>query len=50
MATRILTLRDVTAMTALSGSAVYALIAESRFPKPSRIGSPRGPLGRAGGG
>ena len=36
---RLLTLRDVTAMTALSRSAVYALMAESRFPKPIRIGS-----------
>ena len=39
MATRLLTLRDVTAMTALSRSAVYALMAESRFPKPIRVGS-----------
>ena len=39
MATRLLMLRDVTAMTALSRSAVYALMAESRFPKPIRIGS-----------
>ena len=39
MATRLLTLRDVTGMTALSRSAVYALMAESRFPKPIRIGS-----------
>ena len=36
---RILTLRDVMATTALSRSAVYALMAESRFPKPIRIGS-----------
>ena len=36
---RLLTLRDVTAATALSRSAVYALMAESRFPKPLRIGS-----------
>ena len=36
---RLLTLRDVTAATALSRSAVYALMAESRFPKPIRIGS-----------
>ena len=36
---RLLTLRDVTAVTALSRSAVYALMAESRFPKPIRIGS-----------
>ena len=36
MTTRLLTLRDVTAMTALSRSAVYALMAESRFPKPIR--------------
>ena len=39
MTTKLLTLRDVTAMTALSRSAVYALIAESRFPKPIRVGS-----------
>ncbi len=32
MTTRLLTLRDVTHMTALSRSAVYALMAESRFP------------------
>ena len=37
-ATGLLTLRDVTGMTALSRSAVYALMAESRFPKPVRIG------------
>ena len=36
---RLLTLRDVTRATALSRSAVYALMAESRFPKPIRIGS-----------
>ena len=36
---RLLTLRDVTAATALSRSSVYALMAESRFPKPLRIGS-----------
>ena len=35
--TRLLTVRDVTAMTALSRSAVYALMAESRFPKPFLI-------------
>ena len=29
----------MTAKTALSRSAVYALMAESRFPKPIRIGS-----------
>ena len=39
MTTRLLTLRDVTRMTALSRSAVYALTAESRFPKPIRVGS-----------
>ena len=39
MTTKLLTLRDVTAMTALSRSAVYALMAESRFPKPIRVGS-----------
>ena len=38
MATRRLTLRDVTGMTALSRSAVYAQVAESPFPKSSRIG------------
>ncbi len=36
---RLLTLRDVMAATALSRSAVYALMAESGFPKPIRIGS-----------
>ena len=36
---RLLTLRDVIAVTALSRSAVYALMAESRFPKPIRVGS-----------
>ena len=36
---RLLTLRDVTAATALSRSAVYALMAESRFPKPIRVGA-----------
>ena len=36
---RLLTLRDVTQATALSRSAVYALMAESRFPKPICIGS-----------
>ena len=36
---RLLTLRDVTAATALSRSAVYAMMAESRFPKPIRIGN-----------
>ncbi len=36
---RLLTLRDVTAATALSRSAVYALMAESRFPKPIRVGN-----------
>ena len=39
MAMRLLTLREVTGMTALSRSAVYALMAESRFPKPIRNGS-----------
>ena len=39
MTTRLLTLRDVTRMAALSRSAVYAMMAESRFPKPIRIGS-----------
>lgn len=36
---RLLTLRDVTAATALSRSAVYALMADSRFPKPIRVGA-----------
>ena len=36
---RLLTLRDVTAVTTLSRSAIYALMAESRFPKPIRIGN-----------
>ena len=36
---RLLTLRDVTAATALSRSAVYALMADSRFPKPIRVRS-----------
>ena len=36
---RLLTLRDVTAVTALSRSAVYGLMAESRFPKRIRIGA-----------
>ena len=36
---RPLTLRDVTKIATLSRSVVYALTAESRFPKPSRIGS-----------
>ena len=45
MATRLLTLRDVTAMTALSRSAVYALMAESRFPEADPRREPGGPLG-----
>ena len=36
---RHLTLRGVTAAIALSRSSVYALMAESRFPKPIRIGT-----------
>ena len=36
---RLLTLRDGPAATALSRSAVYAMMAESRVPKPIRIGS-----------
>ena len=36
---RLLTLRDVMQMTALSRSAVYALMAASRFPGPIRIGA-----------
>ena len=39
MSTRLLTLRDVLSITALSRSSVYALMAESRFPKPLRVGS-----------
>ena len=39
MATKLLTLRDVTTITALSRSAIYAMMAESRFPKPIRIGN-----------
>ena len=39
MTTRLLTLRDVMHITALSRSGIYALMAESRFPKPIRIGS-----------
>ncbi len=39
MTTRLLTLRDVTAITALSRSVIYAMMAESRFPKPIRMGS-----------
>lgn len=39
MTTKLLTLRDVMQMTALSRSAVYALMSESRFPKPIRIGT-----------
>ena len=35
---KLLTLHDVKAITALSRSAIYALMAESRFPKPIRIG------------
>ena len=36
---RLLTLHDLKAITALSRSAIYALMAESRFPKPIRIGN-----------
>ena len=39
MTTSLLTLLEVTGMTALSRSAVYTLMAESRFPKPIRSGS-----------
>ena len=39
MTTRLLTLRDVMHITALSRSTVYALMTESRFRKPIRIGS-----------
>ena len=35
---RLLTLRDVTEATALSRSVIYDLMAESRFPKPIRVG------------
>ena len=38
MATRLFTLREATRMTALSRSTVYALMAESRFPKRIRVG------------
>ena len=37
--TRLLTLRDVMQMTALSRSAVYALMAAYRVPKPIRVGT-----------
>jgi len=37
--TRLLTLRDVMRMTTLSRSAVYAMMAAARFPKPIRIGA-----------
>ena len=39
---RLLTLREVTEVTeatALSRSVIYALMAESRFPKPIRVGT-----------
>ena len=49
MTTRLLTHRDVMAMTALSRSAVYALMAESQFPEADPGRQPRCPLGRAGG-
>ena len=39
MATRLLTFRNVMAMTDLSCSAVDALMADSRFPQPIRVGS-----------
>ena len=39
MTTKLLTLRDVTALTALSRSTVYVMMAESWFPKPIRIGN-----------
>ena len=45
---RLLTLRDVTAATTLSRSAVYALMAESRFPEADPHRQPGRPLGRAG--
>ena len=36
--TRLLTLREVMQMTALSRSAIYALMGAARFPKPIRLG------------
>ena len=48
MTTRLLTLRDVMRITALSRSAIYAMMAESRFPKPNPHRQPGGPVGRAG--
>ena len=39
MTTRLLTLSDVMRMTALARSAVYALMTDSRFPKPIHIGN-----------
>ena len=36
---RLLTLREVTEATAQSRSVIYALMAESRFPKPVRVGT-----------
>ena len=36
---RLLTLREVTEATALSRLVIYALMAESRFPKPIRVGT-----------
>ena len=45
---RLLTLRDVTQATALSRSAIYALMAESPLPEADPYWQPGGPLGRAG--
>ena len=35
---RLLTLREVTEVTAVSRSVIYALMAASKFPKPIRVG------------
>lgn len=45
---RLLTLREVTAATALSRSAVYAMMAESRFTEADPHREPGGSVGRAG--
>ena len=50
MTTKLLTLRDVMAMTALSRSAIYALMAESAVSEADPGRQPRRPLGRAGSG
>ena len=36
---RLLTLREVTEVTAVSRSVIYALMAASKFPKPIRVGN-----------